>query len=107
MERRREGVLIFSDIKAAFDCCWWSRIKVRLKGKSMAKRSVRLMRSFFYKGFLKVVASGKVSSVKGMFSGVPRGGIWSPSLWDFDISETTDGLSDSVLFFGYANDVAL
>jgi hypothetical protein len=54
-----------------------------------------------------VVASGKSSSIKEIFSSVPQGGKFSPPLWDFDISEMADLLGDVVQFFGYADDVAL
>ena len=82
-------------------------MKKRLKAKGMKKRALRLLKSFLYKRFIRVVASGEASSLKEIFSGVPQGTKWSPPLCDFDISEMTDSLSDDVLFFGYADDVAL
>ena len=98
---------MLSDIKGAFDRCWWLRLKKRLKAKGMRKRALRLMRSYLFKRFLRVVASGKSSSIKEIFSSVPQGGKFSPPLWDFDISEMADLLGDVVQFFGYADDVAL
>ena len=66
-----------------------------------------LMRSYLFKRFLRVVASGKTSSIKEIFSSVPQGGKFSPPLWDFDISEMADLLCNMVQFFIYADDVAL
>ena len=102
LERRKEGVLILSDIKGAFDRCWWLRLKNRLKKKGMRSRALMLI-----KRFLRVVDSGKTSSMKQIFSYVPQGGKFSPPLWDFDISEMADLLCDMVQLFGYADDVAL
>ena len=82
-------------------------MKNRLKAKGMKKRALRLLKSYLDKRFIQVVASGGVSSLKEIFSGVPQGTKWSPSLWDFDISEMADSLSEDVLFFGYADDVAM
>ena len=54
-----------------------------------------------------MVASGESSSIKEICSSVPQGGKNSPPLWDFDISEMADLLSDVIQFFGCADDVAL
>ena len=79
LERRKQGVLIATDIKGAFDRCWWARLKQRLKKKGMRERAMKLIRSYFYKRFLKVVSQGKTSSLKEIFSSVPQGGKWSES----------------------------
>ena len=82
-------------------------MKARLKKKEMRILALKLWKDYFYKSFLQVVASGKKSTMKEVFFGVPQGGKASPSFGDFDISEMADLLSDFVLFFGYADDVAL
>jgi len=76
LERRKQGILIATDIKGAFDRCWWARMKVRLKKKGMKKRAMRLFKSYLHKRFLKVVAQGTESSLKEIFSSVPQGGKW-------------------------------
>ena len=43
LERRKQGVLIPSDIKGAFDRCWWARMKKRLKKLGMKKRALKLI----------------------------------------------------------------
>jgi hypothetical protein len=108
LERRKQGVLIATDIQGAFDQCWWARMKKRLKKKGLRRRALlRLIRSYLFKRFLKVVAQGKESSLKEIFSSVPQGGKWSSFLFDLDISELPDDLSAEVIPFGYADDVAL
>ena len=36
---------------------------------------------------IQVVAGGKSSAKKEIFSGVPQGAKWSPKLWNFDIAD--------------------
>ena len=107
LERRKQGALIATDIRGAFDRCWWARMKARLKKKGLRKRALRLIKSYLFKRFLKVVAQGKESSLKELFSSVPQGGKWSSFLFDIDISELGDCLSAEVVPYGYADDVAL
>jgi hypothetical protein len=107
LERRGEGVLIATDIKGAFDRCGWQRMKNRLKAKGMRRRALLLFKDYLFNRFIMVVAAGRPSDKKQIFSGVPQGGRWSSTLWGLDISEMCDSLSDLVLPFGYADDVSL
>ena len=106
LERRKQDVLIPSDIKGAFDRCW-SRMKKRLKKLGMKKRVLKLFKSYLFQHFLKVVSNGESFSRKQIFTSVPQGGKWSSFLFDLDFSELADGLSCEVIPFGYADDVAL
>ena len=87
LEHRNEGVLVSLDVTGAFDRCWWSRIKSRLRARGMRGRALALLGDYLRQRFIKVVASGDSSSLREIFSGVPQGALWSPSLWDFDISD--------------------
>ena len=107
LERRKQGVLIATDIRGAFDRCWWARMKNRLKAKGLKKRAMGLIKSYLWKRFLQVVTNGTKSTLKELFSSVPQGGKWSDFLFDLDISELADCLSAEVIPFGYADDVAL
>jgi hypothetical protein len=107
LERRKQGVLIPTDIKGAFDRCWWKRLKNRLQKKGMRKRALTLIKNYLFRRFLRVVANGSTSEKKEIFSSVPQGGKLSAPLWDFDISELGDKLSAELVPFGYADDVAL
>jgi hypothetical protein len=71
LNRRKQGILIATDIRGAFDRCWWARMKRRLKKKGMRKRALRLLKCYLNKRFLKVVAQGTESSLKEIFSSVP------------------------------------
>ena len=77
LERRGQGVLIATDIQGAFGRCWWARMKKRLKKKNLRRRALRLIKSYLFKRFLKVVVQGKEFSLKEIFSSVPQGGKWS------------------------------
>ena len=107
LERRQQGVLIVTDTKGAFDRCWWSRTKSRLRAKGMRGRSLKMIKHYLYRRFIQVVISNKFSELKEIHSGVPPGGKWSSFLWDFDISEMCCDLSELSLPFGYADDVSL
>ena len=106
LERRQEGLLIAIDIDGAFDRCWWERLLPRLKAAGLCGRALRLMKRYLMHRFIQVVASGCTSSLRQIYSGVPQGVKWSPSLWNFNISEMCDGLHDACPF-GYADDVSL
>jgi len=107
LERRGEGILIPLDIKGAFDRVWWERLKSRFKAKGMTRRALKLIKSYLFKRFLKVVTQGSASERKEVFSSVPQGGVWSPDFWDFDISELPDALSSEADDFEYADDIGL
>ena len=104
LERRREGVLISTDVKGAFDRVWWGRMKARLKKRGMRRRALKLTRNYLYKRFLRVVNQGDSSSDKEIFSSVPQGGKWSPPFWNFDISEMDQWISDLGELICYADD---
>ena len=107
LKRRQKGLLIATDIAGAFDRCWWKRILNRLEAAGMRGRALKLMRSYLQERFIQVVAAGRSSSLKQIFSGVPQGAKWSSLLWDFDISEMCEDLEGGAIPFGYADDVSL
>ena len=86
-ERKQQGVLVICDVKGAFDRCWWSKLKVRLRKAGMRGRALRLIKDYLFERFIQIVCNGDASDAREIFSGVPQGGKWSPILWDFDISE--------------------
>jgi hypothetical protein len=106
-ERRGEGILLVLDVKGAFDRCWWSKIKLRLEKAGMCGRALKLVKSYLHERFIQVVTSGKSSSKREFFSGVPQGAKLSPLLWDFDISELPSAVSDSAEMGCYADDLWL
>lgn len=79
----------------------------RWAAKGLSGKALSLIRDYLYCQFIQVVAAGISSNKKQIFSGVPQGGKWSLFLWDFDICEMCDCLSDFALPFGYADDDSL
>jgi hypothetical protein len=106
LEHRREGILVSLDVAGAFDRCWWSRIKSRLAAKGMRGRALALFKDYLSRRFIRVVAGGKSSSTREIFSGVPQGALWSPCLWDFDISDLPSAVQFGELLC-YADDLCL
>ena len=107
LNKRGEGILISLDVKGAFDRVWWGRLKARLKAKGMRGRALRLMKHYLYERFLKVVSRSSSSTRRQIFSGVPQGAKWSPFLWNFDISEMPEAVSDGADVICYADDSGL
>ena len=94
-------------MKGAFDRVWWARLKNRLAARGMSGRALHLIKDYLHERHIQVVAGGKSSSKKEIFSGVPQGAKWSPKLWNFDISEMPSVLSKEAIPFNYADDSGL
>ena len=107
LNKRGVGKLTSLDVKGAFDRVWWGRLKARLQAKGMRGRALRLMKHYLYERFLKVVSSSSSSTRKQIFSGVHQGAKWSPFLWNFDISEMPEAVSDKADVICYADDSGL
>ena len=82
-------------------------MKARLKAKGMKGRALRLMKSYLSDRFIKVVSRSSSSTREQIFSGVPQGAKWSPLLWDFDISEMPEVVSNEGGSICYADDNGL
>jgi hypothetical protein len=105
LERRGEGVLIVLDVKGAFDRCWWSKIKLRLRKAGMTGRALKLIKNYLFRRFIEVVCNGESSGKREIFSGVPQGGKLSPLIWDFDISELPYAVGEEAELGAYADDL--
>jgi hypothetical protein len=106
LEHRNEGILVSLDVAGAFDRCWWSRMKSRLKARGMRGKALALFKDYLWRRFIRVVSSGDSSSLREIFFDVPQGALWSPSLWDFDISDLPSAVRFGQLLC-YADDLSL
>jgi hypothetical protein len=107
LEDRGEGIRISLYVAGAFDRVWWARLKARLKKKGMKRKALKLRYSYLKDRLIQVVVSEKKSELKEIFSGVPQGAIWSPKMWDFDISEMEFFLSKLAMLICYASDCGI
>ena len=73
----------------------------------MSGRALHLIKDYLHERHIQVVAGGKASSKKEIYSGVPQGAKWSPKLWNFDISEMPTVLGEEAIPFNYADDSGL
>ena len=73
----------------------------------MSGKALKLMKSYLYQRYLKVIGRGKASELREIFSGVPQGGKWSTDLWNFDVNELDRAVSDDGELFCYADDNAV
>ena len=106
LEHRGEGILISLDVAGAFDRCWWSRFESRFRARGMRGKALALLKDYLRGRFIQVVAGGQSSSTREIFSGVPQGALWSPILWDLDISELPSAVRFGELLC-YADDLSL
>jgi hypothetical protein len=107
LEQRDEILVVSLDVKGAFDRVWWARLKNRLAARGMSGRALHLIKDYLHERHIQVVAGGKASSKKEIYSGVPQGAKWSPKLWNFDISEMPTVLGEEAIPFNYADDSGL
>ena len=94
LEARKEALVISFDVAGAFDRSWWGKLKKQLRAKGTRKQALALIRDYLFERFIRVAPQGKSSKLNQIFSGVPQGGKLSTSLWNFDISEMPDCLSN-------------
>lgn len=106
LERRGEGISISLDVAGAFDRWWWNRTKSRLEARGMTGSALFLLRDYLFRRFIRVVCGGESSSLREFFSSVPQGGLLSPDLWDFDISDLPSTIEHGE-FYCYADDLGL
>jgi hypothetical protein len=107
LNRRNEILIVSLDVKGTFDRVWWAKLKNRLAARGMTDRALWLIEDYLHQRHIQVVAGGKSSTKKEIFSGVPQGAKWSPKLWNFDISEMPTVVSDEAIPFNYADDSGL
>jgi hypothetical protein len=107
LERRNDILIVSLDVKGAFDRVWWARLKNRLAARGMRGKALRLLEDYLHERHIQVVAGGKSSAKKEIFSGVPQGAKWSPKLWNFDIADMPLVLGAEAVPFNYADDTGL
>ena len=74
LERRGEGVLITTDVAGAFDRSWWAMLKKKLAVRGCTRKALRLLKSYLFKRFLKVITKDGCPALNEILSGVPQGG---------------------------------
>ena len=106
LERRRRGIFCSFDVKGAFDRVWWEMLIKKLWKRGMRRRALKLLKHYLFKRFLRVVAQGKSSTKKEIFSSVPQGAKWSTDLYNFDCADMEDEIENGELF-SYADDTGV
>ena len=80
-------------MKGAFDRVWWAVLLEKLEKRGMRGSALKLM-----KRFLRVVAQGRTSKKKTLFSGVPQGAKWSTNLFNLDVADMEDEIENGLLY---------
>jgi hypothetical protein len=79
-------------------------LKAKFEARGASRRALNLIKSYLHKRFLRVVSREAASTAREIFSGVPQGGKWSPSLWNFDVCDIDLAIDDDGDLFCYADD---
>ena len=103
LEARKQGTLLSFDVKGAFDRVWWAVLLEKLEKREMRGRALKFMKNYLCRRFLRVVAQGRTSKKKKLFSNVPQGAKWSTDLFNLDVADMEDKIENGELF-SYADD---
>ena len=78
-------------------------LKRKLKKRGMRRRALKLLKNYLFKRPFRIVAQGKPSTKKEIFSSAPQGAKWSNDMHNFDCADREDEIEHGELF-SYADD---
>ena len=99
---------LFLDAEAAFDKCWHSGIKFKLKNNiHLPNRICRLFSSFLSNRSLKVYYNGCWSHQVNLGAGTPQGSPLSPLIYLIYVNDFPEGIKEFCNTSQFADDTAL
>lgn len=105
---KKSTVLLFLDIKKAFDRVDYALLLKKLHSLGIDAYTLRFIHSLLTQRRIFVTHKNAVSEPYTPTGGVPQGGILSPILWNIYFSDVLCRVTDpDVRAFGYADDLAL
>ena len=107
-KKQQTTAALFLDAEAAFDRCWHSGIKYKLKKTlNLPNRFVRLISSFLSDRTLKVFYEGHYSSHVTLGAGTPQGSPLSPLIYIIYVNDYPKEIQDICSLSQFADDTAL
>ncbi|KAF8787138.1 putative 115 kDa protein in type-1 like protein [Argiope bruennichi] len=91
-EEKSLTILIFLDIKGAFDHAWWPGIPVLLKNFAVPSNIFHLVRDFLNDRSASLTL-GRVSVSRSLQRGCPQGSVSGPLLWNLIMNSLLARLS--------------
>ena len=100
-------VVVFLDIRGAFDNAWWPSILAALRRRDTPPRLYNLVKDFL-SGRHAVIRHESVTVEKEISKGCPQGSVLAPTLWNLIFDDLLSApMPDGVNIFGYADDAAV
>ena len=107
-KRQQLVAALFLDAEAAFDKCWHSGIKFKLKNNiHLPNRICRLFSSFLSNRSLKVYYNGCWSHQVNLGAGTPQGSPLSPLIYLIYVNDFPEGIKEFCNTSQFADDTAL
>lgn len=100
-------VVVFLDIRGAFDNAWWPSILAALRRRDTPPQLYELVKDFL-SGRRAVIRHESVTVEKEVSKGCPQGSVLAPTLWNLIFDDLLSApMPDGVTVFGYADDAAV
>ena len=107
-KKQQTTAALFLDAEAAFDRCWHSGIKFKLKKNlNLPDRIIRLLSSFLTDRTLKVLYNGCYSHSVSLKAGTPQGSPLSPLIYIIYVNDYPEEIQQSCSMSQFADDTAL
>ena len=98
-------LVLYVDLKSAFDTVWGDGVILKLIEKGLKGRLIATLRNFFKDRWIKVLVEGEKSEAKEMSAGTPQGSVLSPLLFNIMLNDIPrfEGIDQYI----YADDITL
>ena len=107
-KKQQTTAALFLDAEAAFDRCWHSGIKFKLKKNlNLPDRIIRLLSSFLTDRTLRVLYNGCFSHTVSLKAGTPQGSPLSPLIYIIYVNDYPEEIQQSCSMSQFADDTAL
>ena len=90
INQRAEARLVALDIKGTFDSVWWRGLLAHLHSIDFCDKVISLFESYLSNRFIQVVTPLESTGLYPVTTGVCQGAIWSPLLFNFIYSSTSN-----------------
>lgn len=105
LNTKQIAIVVFIDLKGAFDRVWHNAIIFKLREMGLRGRVLGWLYSYLNNRQFKVIFEGEKSTTRNISSGVPQGSVISPLLFNVLMSDIDKEVD--VSYSEYADDVAI
>ena len=107
-KKHQTTAALFLDAEAAFDRCWHSGIRYKLKNNlNLPNRTIRFLSSFLSDRTLIVIHDGCSSHTVHLKAGTPQGSPLSPLIYLIYVNDYPESIQDTCSLSQFADDSAI